>query len=284
MIGSNRFVPVQFASEWLRDRFDDYFIFRKNKLLDRFFYYSRILGVKGFVASIMGKLAGHPKIISIRRNDTVYPISLRVPSSDLDAYEQIFLQEQYKFETTKQPSVIIDAGANVGLASIYFANRFPSARIFAIECERSNFEVLKLNAEPYKNITPIHAALWGSDGEIQIVDPGLGQWGFMTAVKTVDSEASSSVRALSLNSIMREHHISHIDILKIDIEGAEFEVFNASSVWIDAVDMIIAELHDRLKPGCEQSFANATPKFTERWRQGENVYVSRIAGCAVSGA
>ena len=82
---------------------------------------------------------------------------------------------------------------------------------------------------------------------------------------------------------MKEHGIGRVDILKIDIEGAELEVFDASSPWIHDVDTIIAELHDRLKAGCERSFANATSGFRHRWRQGENVYVSRAAGCVVPG-
>lgn len=253
-------------------------------MLDRVNYYTRLFGVRGVVFSVLGKVSGSPKRFSFRCKDVLHPISLRVPSTDPDVYEQIFLQDQYEFGVKVQPSVIIDAGANIGLASIYFANRFPTAKIFAIECERSNYEILLENVKPYKNVVPIHAALWDEEGEIQIVDPGLGNWGFMTAAKSADSKKSSCVRALTLSAIMREHKISHIDILKIDIEGAEVEVFNASSEWIDEVDTIIAELHDRLKPGCEQSFANATSKFGERWQQGENAYVSRSGSCVVRNA
>ena len=253
-------------------------------MLDRLIHYARILGVKGVVAALLGKITGRPKVSLFRVDNIAHPISLRIPSSDADAYEQIFLQDQYKFESATPPTVIVDAGANIGLASIYFANRFPSARIFAIECEQSNFEILEQNVKPYKNIVPIHAALWNELGEIQIVDPGLGHWGFMTVARSADSAGYSCVRALTLDSIMREYQIPHIDILKIDIEGAEFEVFNASSHWIGSVDTIIAELHDRLKPGCEQSFATATSEFTRRWRQGENVYVAKTASCVMQGA
>jgi FkbM family methyltransferase len=245
--------------------------------------FTRLFGLKGLFSNILGKISGRPRKFSFRRNGVINPISMRTPSSDTNVFAQIFLQAEYQFEVKAEPKIIIDAGANIGLASIYFANRFPSAKIFAIECELSNFDILQQNVKPYKNIIPIHAALWDENGEIQVVDPGLGKWGFMTATKTDGSDKSSSVRALTLHSIMREYNIPHIDILKVDIEGAELEVFNASSSWIDNVDTIIAELHDGLKSGCEQSFTQATSKFTERWQQGENVYVSRSESCVVCG-
>jgi len=246
--------------------------------------YFRVLGAKGVAAGMIGKLSGQPRIVAIRaiRGDGLLsPIFLRVPSTDAAAYEQIFLQGEYDFEVARPPAVIVDAGANIGLASIYFAIRYPSALILAIECEKSNFEILKLNVKQYGNVIPIQAALWKSDGELRIVDPGLGKWGFMTAEKSVDDELAPKTRALTLKSIMRDHEISHIDILKVDIEGAELEVFGESLGWIDSIDTIIAELHDRLKPGCERVFANATADFAERWSQGENIFVSRRDSCVV---
>lgn len=244
-------------------------------------YYFRVLGAKGAAASVLGKLLRHPRILAIRGNGLLSPILLRVPSSDAEAYEQIFLQGEYHFEVARPPEVIVDAGANIGIASIYFALRYPAALIFAIECEKSNFDMLQLNVRRYRNIIPIHAALWNCDGQLQIVDPGLGKWGFMTVEKSAGAERAPNVRALTLRSIMRDHGISHIDIFKVDIEGAELEVFGDSSPWIDSIDTIIAELHDRLKPGCERVFADATADFPERWRQGENVYVARRDSCVI---
>lgn len=252
-------------------------------MFDRVLHYARLLGPMAVAASVWGKLSGRPVVMSFRRDGVAHPIFMRFPSSDADGYVQIFRDGEYEFDVAKRPDVIVDAGANVGLASIYFANKFPHARIFAIECERSNYEILELNAKAYPNIVPIHAALWKHDGKVDIVDPGLGQWGFMTAASS-GAGTSASVRASTLDSIMREHGISHIDVLKMDIEGAELEVLDSSAGWIDKVDTIIAELHDRLKAGCEQSFARATASFSERWRQGENFYVSRQGTSAANKA
>ena len=70
------------------------------------------------------------------------------------------------------PPVIIDAGANVGLSAVFYANRFPNARIIAIEPEPSNYEMLKRNVVPYSNVTPVQAALWKENGPLRLFDTG----------------------------------------------------------------------------------------------------------------
>ena len=72
--------------------------------------------------------------------------------------------------------------------------------------------------------------------------------------------------------------VGYIDILKIDIEGAEKEVFSDTSAWIEKVDSIIIELHERMKPGCISSFYAGSRGFNKEWRQGENIYLSRTGG------
>ena len=68
----------------------------------------------------------------------------------------------------------------------------------------------------------------------------------------------------------------HIDILKIDIEGSEKEVFEASKTWIDKVTVVMAEVHDSLKPGCNQAFMEATRGFQVPVIKGETIV--RIRG------
>ena len=74
---------------------------------------------------------------------------------------------------------------------------------------------------------------------------------------------------------MRDFGLAHIDILKVDIEGAEKEVFSDTSKWIDRVGSLIVETHDHMKPGCSQSVHSATRGFHHEWRRGENLYLSR---------
>jgi FkbM family methyltransferase len=76
--------------------------------------------------------------------------------------------------------VIIDAGANIGLTSVVYANRYPEARVIAIEPEVSNFQLLKENAASYPNIELVHGALWKENTKLRILDPGSGSWAFRT--------------------------------------------------------------------------------------------------------
>ena len=73
------------------------------------------------------------------------------------------------------PRVVVDAGANIGLSTVFFANKFPQAKIVAIEPEPSNFAMLRDNVAPYPNVTPVQAALWKEDRGARPVRYGEGQ-------------------------------------------------------------------------------------------------------------
>jgi FkbM family methyltransferase len=171
----------------------------------------------------------------------------------------VFCAGEYWFGLPSEPPhVIIDAGANIGMSAIFYARRFPQARIIAIEAEQSNYALMCSNIRRYANILPVHGALWGADGSISIgtdMLPGAsGHWGY-----TVSPEAGP-IRAYTIPSLMRTFQLDHIDLLKIDIEGAEQEVFETCD-WQDHVDSFIIELHDRFRPGCAAPVARALEGF-----------------------
>lgn len=242
------------------------------------YYYERF-GVPGVISAIKLKLGSSSNLMKVDRKGISAPFFLRLKTSDVETFEQVFLDEEYEFDINLSPSVIVDAGANIGLASIYLVNRYPQAKIIAIEPEKSNYELLLRNVAPYPGIIPVQAALWHRNEEINLVDPGLGNWGFMTDPKNSQEQSHGNtchaVEAMTVNKIMETFGLDKIDILKIDIEGAEKEVFSDSSAWINKVDSIIVELHERMKAGCNRSFYNGSNGFEYEWKQGENVYLSR---------
>ena len=77
---------------------------------------------------------------------------LRPLSSDLDCLEQVFINEQYRLPFSFEPRIIVDAGANIGAASIYFAKKWPDAKILALEPEESNFGILRKNCARLPNV------------------------------------------------------------------------------------------------------------------------------------
>ena len=189
--------------------------------------YYQVAGLSGLLTGTLGTIVGYKRIMSVKPPQANHPTLLRVPSTDVATYQQIFQSEEYRFEVGRPPRTIVDAGANVGLASVYFANRYPEARIYAVEPETGNFQLLEKNVAQYPNVVAVHAALWDQDTEISLVDPGLGDSGFITRQSAENVQApgreSHKIRGMTVSSLMAEFDIEHIDILKIDIEGAELE-------------------------------------------------------------
>ena len=249
------------------------------KMIRRIYYYYSEFGIVAIMIAIKAKLLNQNILIKISRQDINSPFYLRCKTTDLSTYDRVFIDQEYDFATDKSPRVIVDAGANIGLASIYFASRYPSSIIIAIEPEASNYELLKKNVALYANIITLNAALWNKNEEISVVDPGIGKHGFITQEKDNQEEIPRNflqqVHGITVDKIMEDYELTRIDILKMDIEGAELEVFKDSSSWIGKVNAIIVELHERMKPGCNRSFYNGSSGFDVEWNQGENVYLSR---------
>jgi len=246
--------------------------------------YLPLIGVRGFASGVSSMLRKAPAEFCVSRPDVGHPIWLRATSSDLVTYRHIFALQEYGFPVTKAPRVIVDAGANIGLASLYFANRFPDARVIAVEPAAGNVPLLKKNAAPYPHIQVVDAALWKENTELDLVDPGMGFWAFRTvehdARPSGGRGAKHSVNAMTVNALLDTCGVDFIDVFKIDIEGAEVELFEHAASWLDRVGVIVIELHDRMRPGCSRTVFRATAGFEVAWEQGEYVFLARQGACA----
>lgn len=219
------------------------------------------------------KATGFKNHVEVQRYDAPAPVTLRNHTEDLMVYEQIFEKLQYAVQFEQLPKVIIDAGAHVGLASVYFAQRFPEARIISLEPDSGNYEMLKINTELYEHITPLNVALWHTSGKVSLRDPGLGNWGFHVSDEA--EEARAEVNAITVSDLITRYELNEIDLFKVDIEGAEREVFRNAAPWIDTVRALIVELHEPLSPGSNRAFYTATQGFDLEWFRYENVCVTR---------
>ena len=151
------------------------------------------------------------------------------------------------------PKYIVDCGAHIGLSAVLFANRYPNAKIFAIEPEPSNFDMLLKNTKPYPNVICLQKAIWNKKTVLEIKDVGLGNWGYMTN-EVSDSELNN-VESISIPELMKEYNLDSIDICKINVEGAEKELFEENyKEWLSKTKAIIIELHDHMKAGCSHIF------------------------------
>jgi FkbM family methyltransferase len=170
------------------------------------------------------------------------------------------------------PSLIVDAGANTGMASLFFASIYPTAKIIAIEPEASNFELLRENCASWENITPIRAAVWPTDANVVISNQDAEKWAFSV---TLSSDVNAGIPTITIPQIIAQNEVNHIDLLKLDIEGAEHELFGESSeVWLPSVKFIAIELHDRFNKDCSHKFYSKM--VLRRFVQevcGENIFL-----------
>jgi FkbM family methyltransferase len=236
-----------------------------------------LFGISGLVLVTKSRLLRKPVEVAVSVPGILHPIHLRLRTSDVSVFSQVFVIDEYNMEFHKYPQVIVDAGANIGLTSVFYANKYPEARILAIEPEASNYVMLKKNIAPYSKITAVHAGLWKDNKDLHIVDPGFGKFGFQTMDhrESDKSDNVESVPGMTIDKLMADYKLEHIDILKMDIEGAEKEVFENASSWISRVGVVEVEMHDRLKPGCSQAVYGATKGFDHEFRKGETVFLVR---------
>jgi FkbM family methyltransferase len=231
--------------------------------------YYPLLGTRGVFQLAKSRFLRRPIQIQVSAPGILHPIHLRVGTSDISLFRDIVLNKEYEWELPAAPRVIVDAGANIGLSSIFYANRYPEARIICVEPEPFNALMLRKNMAYYPNSVVVEAALWNKNEPVSIVDPGLGEWGFRTIPK------GSSARGITVDRLMDQCSIDYIDLLKADIEGAEREVFENPSKWIDRLGAIVIEPHDRFKVGCSRALYLATPDFAIEGRRGEMVFLAR---------
>jgi len=222
-------------------------------------WYYDLCGIRGVGAAASFRLVKRPRELAVVPRGTDHTVHLRLGTSDFCAYKDVLVCREKDYDpgiANFTPRVIVDAGAHIGMASIAFAWLYPRATIIAVEPEPSNFAALLRNVAPYKGIIPVEAALWKEDGEV-----GLGasqvhpKGGFQ-----IIERGQTRVRAVTMRTLMRELGIHFIDLLKLDIEGAEKEVFEACD-WIESVRTIALELHDRVKPGCRAAVKAAAKSF-----------------------
>ena len=213
-----------------------------------------IRGVTAYVKCQHKEPAG--TLRNVRIPGAKSPLILR-SGADLKVFEQVFVGGQYDLETANEPRLIVDAGAHVGCATVFFATKFPKCTILAIEPESSNFALLCRNVAHYSNVIPIRAAVWHKPAVLSTANPDSESWSFR--MKQASSKEYCLALGLTLDEILAWCGISDIDILKLDIEGSEKEIFATarSSEWINRVKEIVVELHDRVVPGCTEALEDA---------------------------
>jgi FkbM family methyltransferase len=163
--------------------------------------------------------------------------------SELDVLDEVFLQSSYEVDSRLAPSVIVDAGCNIGATLHLFAAKYPRARLIGIEPNPEVFVRLRQNTRTLAHLDLSEAALAPHDGRLRL---HVGRDSWAASVLQVDDEATGvDVRAMTLRTLLDTFSIDRIDVLKVDIEGGEYGVLAAFDDW-EQVGTIVLEWHEDL--------------------------------------
>lgn len=214
---------------------------------------------------------------NLKTDNLAQPFSLRNNPFDYATFEEVVLQETYNIPLSSDQKYIIDGGGNIGLTACFFATKFPEATIVTIEPDTDNYNLLQANCKPYANIHALNCGIWKNNTHLKIENSNAGNNAF-TVTETNEATADT-IKAITISSVMEQFNMPHIDILKLDIEGSEKEVFEAHyEKWLPVTKVLIIELHDKMKNGSSRSVFKAVNKYDFSFDiKGENIIFTNNA-------
>ena len=200
-----------------------------------------------------------------------FPFSIRNNPFDYAVFEEVLLKKAYDIPLDFLPLNIIDGGGNVGLTAVFFAAKYPRASIVTLEPDEDNFRLLQHNTSFYRNVQAWKSGVWNRSAELVVKDLGYGNDSLV--VEEVPGPVAGSVPAFGIDDIMVKMGWEHIDILKLDVEGSEKEIFRSNfESWLPKTRVLIIELHDRIREGCSKAVLAALSGYDFSLRiAGENL-------------
>lgn len=175
-------------------------------------------------------------------------IKIEVPKRLHHEFKEIFMENAYAVgikKKIKDNPVIIDIGANVGFFTLFAASKYPHCTIYSYEPIYSNFRQLIKNRElnGRERINCFNKAVCGHNGTIKITFDAADAFTTSATITDINKD-SLDVPCLTLSEIFRENDIDHCDLLKIDCEGAEYDVlYNTPAAVLRRIDQMAIEVH-----------------------------------------
>lgn len=161
--------------------------------------------------------------------------------------KEIFTQDLYHFETDISTPIILDIGAHIGLSVLYFKKLFPDSKITAIEPNPESFKLLEKNIfeNQINNVTTIQAAISNKSGkETLYLDETDEQWHSVASFHKGSWVGTQKSKEITVQTHALSEFITQpIDFLKMDIEGVEQRVLEASAESLPLIKKMIIEFH-----------------------------------------
>jgi FkbM family methyltransferase len=178
--------------------------------------------------------------------------------SQLRVLTEVYADDSYAVDGLSDPRTIVDLGANVGLAVLYFKARWPDARVIAVEPHPETFRRLQENTRHLQGVQLVNAAITKTSGPVALF---VGERSTASSLQpTADRLDHHDVAGLSLDDLAEQWSIDHVDLLKLDIEGAEGEVLVGSKL-LDRARRVVFEFHHGLSAVGLFEILAALPRF-----------------------
>ena len=190
------------------------------------------------------------KILMIR-NEKIFGFKIHAPDYETIYYlfNEIFIRGEYFFKTKNKNPIILDCGANIGIATIFFKWLYPDSRIYAFEPDKEVFWLLKKNVEEnnMKNVEIYNYAISDKDGKINLYTYKKLMGSLIASTKSFDASNSTNLAdCISLSKFIKTKiKVNQIDFVKIDIEGSELEVIKElyDSGILKRIKELVIEYH-----------------------------------------
>jgi FkbM family methyltransferase len=220
------------------------------------------------------------------------PVWIRPGLHDLPILLQVFVKGEYDMRHTRQFEhveavyrrrladgqcpLIIDCGAHVGLAGLWFRAAFPEAHLFCVEPSPANFAILQRNLGGLPGVTLFHGGISGRPGRLRLTNMEGGMAGFRLAPGGAGGH--DEVAAITIDDILARTGAPGALVVKVDIEGGEAALFEGEAGWLDDLELLAIELHDWLYPWQGTSdtfFAQIGRRRLDHLFRGENLFCFR---------
>jgi FkbM family methyltransferase len=202
-------------------------------------------------------------------------IFVRPGTSDALVIEQVFLKEEYRGACHPNSQLVVDCGANIGASACYFLINCLGANVIAIEPEKSNFALCQRNLAAFgSRARCLQGAVWSSSDPVyvddQVAAPGC-EWAVI--VHPEKGNRRSRVQTYTVEQLCAIYPNSRIDLLKMDIEGAELAIFKNAAPWLMRIRCIAIELHGA---ECQRQFFYALQNYKFTQHQNWEVTICHI--------
>lgn len=178
-------------------------------------------------------------------NQQPHKVELRTVDGDFFILHEIFVDQPYWIPIShvrEEARTVVDLGANIGMTTLYLHEWLPRADFLCVEANPRNIPLLRANTSRLDaHVDIVEGAISDQSGTVWFETEGPA-WG--TALTRDDTRGSVEVEAYTMRDLMEDYDIEHIDVLKVDIEGAEKKIFQDGEGWLEHVGWIMIELHD----------------------------------------